>query len=235
MRAHTEGCNEAARSSQALPGVQKGNSNEQHYSNKRTRYAAPTYRPACRPARRAYSSHTSATAPLGTRMRRKRHSRFNRARNVLVAIVAIAGLLLVSGLTNRLVGLIEPNAAATFLQFDEDEGTWSLVLVNASNPLPDGFSVDTADVGGGHSVDKRTRAGAAVDINDEEDDEGMYAWLASNAHQYGFILRYPLDKVDVTGISNEPRHYRYVGKRTAGEIFQTGETLEEYLARTRMK
>lgn len=77
--------------------------------------------------------------------------------------------------------------------------------------------------------------GLAVGINDEEDDEGMYAWLASNAHQYGFILRYPLDKVDVTGISNEPWHYRYVGKRTAGEIYQTGETLEEYLARTRMK
>lgn len=35
--------------------------------------------------------------------------------------------------------------------------------------------------------------GLAVGINDEEDDEGMYAWLASNAHQYGFILRYPLE------------------------------------------
>lgn len=269
------------------------------HRNNHTRDAAPAYRPACRPARRAYSSHASATAPIGARVRRKRHSRFNRARNVLVAIVAIAGLLHISGLANRLVVLIEPNAAATFLQFDEDEGTWSLVLVNASNPLPDGFSVETADVGGGHSVDKRiadslnamledcrragyhpfirssfrTRdeqqqilnervelyreagysgedalsaalqwvappgtseheLGLAVDINDEEDDEGMYTWLASNAHQYGFILRYPLDKVDVTGISNEPWHYRYVGKQAAGEIYQTGEALEEYLART---
>lgn len=125
------------------------------HRNNHTRDAAPAYRPACRPARRAYSSHASATAPIGARVRRKRHSRFNRARNVLVAIAAIAGLLLVSGLANRLVVLIEPNAAATFLQFDEDEGTWSLELVNASNPLPNGFSVETADVGGGHSVDKR--------------------------------------------------------------------------------
>ncbi len=270
------------------------------HRNNHTRDAAPAYRPACRPARRVYSSHASATAPLGTKVHRKRRSRFNRARNVLVAIVAIAGLLHISGLANRLVVLIEPNAAATFLQFDEDEGTWSLVLVNASNPLPDGFSVETADVGGGHSVDKRiadslnamledcrragyhpfirssfrTRdeqqqilnervelyreagysgedalsaalqwvalpgtseheLGLAVDINDEEDDEGMYTWLASNAHQYGFILRYPLDKVDVTGISNEPWHYRYVGKQAAGEIYQTGEALEEYLARSK--
>lgn len=75
--------------------------------------------------------------------------------------------------------------------------------------------------------------GLAVDINDENGNEDMYAWLACNAHQYGFILRYPLDKVDVTGISNEPWHYRYVGKQAADEIHQTGEALEEYLARIR--
>lgn len=269
------------------------------HSNKRTRYATAS---AYRAAHGAYSSHASTTTPPRTKVRCKRSSRFKRAKSVLVAIVAIAALLTVSGLANRLIGLIEPNAAATFLRFDEDEEPWSLILVHASNPLPDGFSVETADVGDGHSVDKRiadslnamlevckragyhpfirssfrTRdeqqqilnervalyreagyseeealaaalqwvappgtseheLGLAVGINDEEDDEGMYAWLASNAHQYGFILRYPLDKVDVTGISNEPWHYRYVGKRTAGEIYQTVETLEEYLARTRMK
>lgn len=122
------------------------------HSNDRTRYATA---PAYRPARGAYSSHASATDSLGAKVRRKRHARFKRAKNVLVAIVAIAVLLTVSGLTNRLVGLIEPNAAATFLQFDKDESTWSLVLVNASNPLPTDFSVETAEVGNGHSVDKR--------------------------------------------------------------------------------
>ena len=92
---------------------------------------------------------------LGPRCVAKRSSRFKRAKSVLVAIVAIAALLTVSGLANRLIGLIEPNAAATFLRFDEDEESWSLILVHASNPLPDGFSVETADVGDGHSVDKR--------------------------------------------------------------------------------
>lgn len=118
MRAHTEGCNEAARSSQALPEVQKGNNNEQHYSNKRTRYAAAS---AYRAAHGAYSSHASTATPPRTRVRCKRSSRFKRAKSVLVAIVAIAALLTVSGLANRLIGLIEQNAAATFLRFDEDE------------------------------------------------------------------------------------------------------------------
>lgn len=119
MRAHTEGCNEAARSSQALPEVQKGNNNEQHYSNKRTRYAAAS---AYRAAHGAYSPHASTATPPRTKVRCKRSSRSQqRLQHALVAIVAIAALLTVSGLANRLIGLIEQNAAATFLRFDEDE------------------------------------------------------------------------------------------------------------------
>lgn len=64
-------------------------------------------------------------------------------------------------------------------------------------------------------------------------DWGQGAPQEALAIQPSKILRYPLDKVDVTGISNEPWHYRYVGKRAADEIYQTGEALEEYLARTR--
>lgn len=55
-------------------------------------------------------------------------------------------------------------------------------------------------------------------------------WLASEAYKYGFILRYPEDKVDLTGYEFEPWHYRYVGEAAAQEIFETGLTLEEYVA-----
>lgn len=54
-------------------------------------------------------------------------------------------------------------------------------------------------------------------------------WLAANAYKYGFILRYPKGKEDVTGYMHESWHYRYVGKKEAEEIFKRNITLEEYL------
>jgi D-alanyl-D-alanine carboxypeptidase len=54
-------------------------------------------------------------------------------------------------------------------------------------------------------------------------------WLADNAYQYGFIIRYLKGKEKVTGYSYEPWHLRYVGKENAKEIHDRGITLEEYL------
>ena len=72
--------------------------------------------------------------------------------------------------------------------------------------------------------------GIAVDINAENgtSDERAYKWLSDNAHKYGFILRYPEDKTQITGIEYEPWHYRYVGKEHATEIRKQGICLEEY-------
>jgi D-alanyl-D-alanine carboxypeptidase len=73
--------------------------------------------------------------------------------------------------------------------------------------------------------------GFAVDINAENGttDEKAYSWLFENAYKYGFILRYPEDKSDITGISYEPWHFRYVGKKHAKEIYNQGLCLEEYV------
>ncbi|MDB0440389.1 M15 family metallopeptidase [Clostridioides difficile] len=54
-------------------------------------------------------------------------------------------------------------------------------------------------------------------------------WLAENAHKFGFIIRYPKGKEDITGTAYEPWHIRYVGKDVAEEIYSKGLTLEEYL------
>lgn len=54
-------------------------------------------------------------------------------------------------------------------------------------------------------------------------------WLLANAHRYGFILRYPNHKEQITGYMHEAWHYRYVGKPLAEEIFKKNITLEEYL------
>ena len=76
--------------------------------------------------------------------------------------------------------------------------------------------------------------GLAVDINaDKIHSEGaeVYTWLKDHAHLYGFINRYPLNKTKITGISNEPWHYRYVGVEAATEIYEKGICLEEYLGK----
>ncbi len=57
-----------------------------------------------------------------------------------------------------------------------------------------------------------------------------YAWLHKNCHLYGFILRYPADKVRFTGIMYEQWHFRYVGVEAATEMKQLGFCLEEYIA-----
>ena len=73
--------------------------------------------------------------------------------------------------------------------------------------------------------------GIAVDINADKSkcsNEDVYTWLAENAYKYGFILRYPPGKQEITGTSYEPWHYRYVGVDAAQEIYEQGICLEEY-------
>lgn len=67
--------------------------------------------------------------------------------------------------------------------------------------------------------------GLAVDLLGDE----ATAWLQEHCWEYGFILRYPLDKKAVTGIINEPWHYRYVGTEVSLDMKDSGLCLEEYL------
>lgn len=185
---------------------------------------------------------------------------------------------------------------------DDNETSWSLILVNKWNSIPDDYNVELIELTNGQSVDKRiypklqemfnaarsqniypiaasgyrtnkkqislmkgkvneykakgftleearTKAeawvaipgtsehqlGLSVDINaDRTQSTGkeVYDWLGQNSYKYGFILRYPSDKTDITGVINEPWHYRYVGKEAAAEIYKKGVCLEEYLNKT---
>lgn len=56
-----------------------------------------------------------------------------------------------------------------------------------------------------------------------------YKWLAQNAFKYGFVLRYPQEKTDVTGMIYQPWHWRYVGIEAATEMKNNNQCLEEYL------
>ena len=69
------------------------------------------------------------------------------------------------------------------------------------------------------------QTGLAADLNGPS---GTYAWLAENCWDYGFVLRYPEGKTDITGIIYEPWHFRYVGTELSLELKELGITMEEY-------
>lgn len=74
--------------------------------------------------------------------------------------------------------------------------------------------------------------GLAMDIvNTRESFENTkeFKWLQEHAADYGFILRYPKDKVSITKVAYEPWHWRYVGVEDAKKIKASGKCLEEYL------
>ena len=81
------------------------------------------------------------------------------------------------------------------------------------------------------------QTGLAVDLIDSaytsldqgQEQTATQQWLMENCWKYGFILRYPSDKSDVTGIIYEPWHYRYVGEEAAAAMHKSGLCLEEYL------
>ena len=60
-------------------------------------------------------------------------------------------------------------------------------------------------------------------------DTDAFRWLSENAYRFGFILRYPSGKTDITGYIYEPWHYRYVGREAAADIHFDNLTLEEYV------
>ena len=82
--------------------------------------------------------------------------------------------------------------------------------------------------------------GLAVDVggsgnyslSQDFENTASFKWLYENCADYGFILRFPKGKEDVTGVIYEPWHYRYVGKKVAKEIMSKGICLEEYLEKT---
>ncbi len=61
------------------------------------------------------------------------------------------------------------------------------------------------------------------------ENKAAFAYLSENAHKFGFILRYPKGKEEITGYVYEPWHYRFVGREVATEIYRCGLALEEYL------
>lgn len=80
------------------------------------------------------------------------------------------------------------------------------------------------------------QSGLCVDMHNQISTDLSFAntpaalWLEENCYRFGFVLRYPEDKQDITGIIFEPWHFRFVGRDAATEMHELGMCLEEYCA-----
>ena len=125
--------------------------------------------------------------------------------------------------------------------------TWQkqerLYLNKVYSLMQQGYTEDEAKIKAAGTVavpgTSEHQLGLAVDIVDannqnldeSQESTAVQKWLMENSWKYGFILRYPNGKSEITGIIYEPWHYRYVGKEAAEEIYRQGICLEEYLDR----
>ena len=97
--------------------------------------------------------------------------------------------------------------------------------------------VENADTYSARPGYSEHQTGLVVDVTRAFDDfnnfenTNEYNWMLENAHNYGFILRYPKDKEDITTYSFEAWHYRYVGVELAQKIKASNLTFDEYYVR----
>lgn len=122
-------------------------------------------------------------------------------------------------------------AFSTFRSFERQETLYNQYVEKDGQQAADQYSARP-----GYS---EHQTGLAFDIGEKNFEQHWAAasfggtpageWVSQNAHLYGFILRYPLGKEEVTGYMHESWHYRYVGKQPATDMFTHKQTLEEYL------
>ena len=112
--------------------------------------------------------------------------------------------------------------------FERKLETMSERAANASVAKP-GYSEH--QTGLAMDVEGQSSLGLGLEEDFGRTPEGK--WLAEHCHEYGFIIRYPEGKTDITGYIYEPWHIRYVGKEAAAEIAALDITFEEYILKVR--
>lgn len=122
---------------------------------------------------------------------------------------------------------ISLRSVSAYRSYSTQKGLYNRYISQYGQRLTDTFSARA-----GYS---EHQTGLALDINTAStqahfEDTADYAWLQEHCAQYGFLLRYPEGKDDITGYRFEPWHYRYVGTEIASVCMEQGLTLEEYLA-----
>ena len=137
-------------------------------------------------------------------------------------------------------GITDIFVTSSYRSYDRQKTLWE-GYVN-DHMQKDGLSLEEAEARAGeYSARPGTsehQTGLCVDfttkslggeLNNSFEYTRAFEWLSNNAYKFGFILRYPSDKVDTTEYSYESWHYRFVGREAATEIYLSGLCFEEYL------
>ena len=155
-------------------------------------------------------------------------------------------LVAVTGVPGR--GYLRQKVFEAYQQLYEEAcklGYENLTVVSAYRPYSmqeslynsykasDPENVDTYSARAGHS---EHQSGLCLDVSmpgyslDDFYLTDASTWLKNHAHEFGFIIRYPEDKTDITGYQGEPWQIRYVGKDVSKEVYELGITYDEYYA-----
>lgn len=109
--------------------------------------------------------------------------------------------------------------------------------VNLYNKYKEEDGEEKADTYSARPGFSEHQTGLCIDVDDNKlnytdfDKSSSFNWMQENAHNYGYILRYPEDKTDITGYTYESWHYRYVGQKIATYIKKHNITFDEYYVR----
>lgn len=119
--------------------------------------------------------------------------------------------------------------SSSYRSYDKQESIYKDFYYSKGETYADAYAARS-----GHS---EHQTGLALDIftpngttTSTFEETEAYNWLITNAHKYGFILRYPKDKTYITGYEYESWHFRYLGKDLATKVYKEGITYDEYYA-----
>ena len=142
-------------------------------------------------------------------------------------------------------GLAKKDACKAFIKMAKEASKLNLFIINESayrsyNRQKELFDIEYNNKGTdalksiaipgysehqtGLAFDICTKTHNMYEIENTEE----FIWLCKHAHEYGFILRYPKDKEDITGYIYEPWHFRYLGINLAKKVYESNLTYDEY-------
>lgn len=121
-------------------------------------------------------------------------------------------------------------AVSTYRSYDYQSKLYNSYVASKGQAQADLSSAKagTSEHQTGLAVD--VTAGAIADYT-KFGETPSYQWAKENIHNYGFIIRYPENKTNITGYKTEPWHFRYVGVETAKLVYESGLTYDEYYVR----
>ncbi|AKG05038.1 D-alanyl-D-alanine carboxypeptidase [Salimicrobium jeotgali] len=124
---------------------------------------------------------------------------------------------------------LEPVAASGYRSYERQKAIYENSVAENGREYANRYSAKpgTSEHQTGLAMDVTSaEMGFGLDESFVNTEEGQ--WLKENAHRFGFVIRYPEGKSDITGYAYEPWHLRFVGKELAGKVHAENVTLEEY-------